>query len=72
MNIAQFAKTLGIHQAALAHITSGRLKPSVDVLTKIVNRFEDINPGWLLTGKGSMKITPHVEGEFIKMENFNV
>ncbi len=29
-------------------------KPSVDILIEISNKFEDINLGWLLTGKGEM------------------
>lgn len=29
-------------------------KPSVDILIEISNKFDDINLGWLLTGKGEM------------------
>ena len=55
MNPTQFSEAIGIQRAAMSHITSGRNNPSADVITKIVERFEDINPGWLLTGKGTMK-----------------
>lgn len=30
-------------------------KPSVDILIEISNKFDDINPEWLLLGKGEMK-----------------
>ena len=58
-----FAEEIGIQRAAMSHITSGRNKPSLDVFTKILDRFAYINPDWLLTGTGNMKRdtkhTPH-------------
>ena len=58
MNATQFAEAIGIQRAAMSHIMQGRNKPSADVLIKISERFETINPGWLLSGKGSMRIMP--------------
>jgi len=55
MSATQFSEAIGIQRAAMSHITLGRNNPSADVITKIIERFEDINPGWLLTGKGTMK-----------------
>ena len=55
MSPAQFSEAIGIQRAAMSHITNGRNNPSADVLTKIIENFVDINPGWLLTGKGTMK-----------------
>ena len=56
MNATQFAEAIGIQRAAMSHIMQGRNKPSADVLTKISERFDTINPGWLLSGRGSMRI----------------
>ena len=58
MSATQFSEAIGIQRAAMSHITLGRNNPSADVITKIIERFEDVNPGWLLTGKGTMKILP--------------
>ena len=58
MSPTQFSDTIGIKRAAMSHITSGRNNPSADVLTRISERFVEINPGWLLTGKGTMKLEP--------------
>ena len=59
MNQAQFSKAIGIGPASLSHLKKGRNKSaSSDVLKKIIERFDDINPDWLLTGKGTMKISP--------------
>ena len=56
MTPAEFSKAIGIKMPALSHITSGRNNPSANVIKKILERFEDINPSWLLIGKGTMKI----------------
>ncbi len=54
MGQAQFASTIGIQRAAMSHIISGRNNPSLDVMTKILHRYPQINPDWLLLGKGEM------------------
>ena len=50
-----FAEAIGIQRAAMSHITSGRNNPSLDVFTKILERFTYINPDWLLHGTGNMQ-----------------
>ena len=55
LNATQFAEAIGIQRAAMSHIMNGRNNPSIDVIEKIAERFPYINPGWLLSGKGSMK-----------------
>lgn len=52
---SQFAEAIGIQRAAMSHITSGRNNPSLDVMKKILERFPDISPDWLLMEKGPMK-----------------
>ena len=54
MGQAQFASAIGIQRAAMSHIISGRNNPSLDVMTKILHRYSQINPDWLLLGKGEM------------------
>ena len=50
-----FADTIDVPRPILSHILSGRNKPSLDVIQKILMRFPELNPWWLLTGKGTMK-----------------
>lgn len=52
---SRFAEEIGIQRAAMSHITSGRNNPSLDVVTRILERFPSINPNWLLFGTGNMK-----------------
>lgn len=56
MNATQFSQAIGVQRAAISHIMLSRNNPSVDMIAKIVERFKMINPGWLLTGNGQMKL----------------
>lgn len=54
LNPAQFADEIGIQRSSISHIISGRNNPSLDIITKILNRFSDIDSNWLVLGKGSL------------------
>ena len=48
LTASRLAEILEIKPAAVSHILSGRNKPSFDLICKLVNRFPQINPYWLL------------------------
>ena len=50
----KFAEILGIERSNVSHITSGRNKPSLPVVQKILKCFPDISAEWLLFGEGNM------------------
>jgi transcriptional regulator with XRE-family HTH domain len=52
---SSFADTIDVPRPIISHILSGRNKPSLDVIQKILMRFSELNPWWLLTGAGTMK-----------------
>lgn len=52
---ARFAELVGVQRSSVSHIISGRNKPSLDFLQKILTHFEHISPDWLITGKGPYK-----------------
>lgn len=54
LNPTQFADEIGVQRSSISHILSGRNKPSLDIVTKILNRFPDIDSNWLVLGKGSL------------------
>lgn len=51
---SQLAAMLGINPAAVSHILSGRNKPSFELLQKMLRRFPELNPDWLLLDQGDM------------------
>jgi len=54
MNAAAFADKIGIQRSSISHLLSGRNKPSLDFILKILDSYPDFDLYWLLTGKGKM------------------
>jgi len=50
----QFADTIGIGRPVVSHILSGRNKPSLEVIQKVIAAFPDLALPWLLNGEGPM------------------
>lgn len=50
----QFADAIGIARPIVSHILSGRNKPSLEVVMKILAAFADLSMPWLLNGSGPM------------------
>lgn len=51
---SQFANEIGVQRSGISHILSGRNKPSLDFILKILDHFPEINEVWLLKGEGEM------------------
>lgn len=65
---SQFAKIIGVKQASLSHILTGRNNPSLDVIMKINQAYPGIHLEWLLYGKGE-KGTVHESNLINSPEN---
>lgn len=50
---SSFADKIGVPRSSISHILSGRNRPSLDFVLKILNSFPEIELYWLLNGKGS-------------------
>ena len=57
LSASQFADTLGIPRSSISHILSGRNKPSLDVVQKILIAFPEIPAEELLDDKRDLSIT---------------
>ena len=56
----QLSTNINVSRATISHILSGRNKPSIDILDKILNKYPNINLNWLVSGIGNMSITVKV------------
>ncbi|NSW44332.1 MAG: helix-turn-helix transcriptional regulator [Bacteroidales bacterium] len=54
INPSKFADEIGVQRSSISHILSGRNNPSLELIQKILTRFDYINAEWLITGKGEM------------------
>ena len=51
---AQFADMISVQRSSISHLISGRNKPSLEFIQKILHTFPEVNTDWLLSGKGEM------------------
>lgn len=51
---SQFAEEIGVEPSGISHIISGRNKPSLDFVLKMLSRYPFISSDWLLFGRGNM------------------
>jgi transcriptional regulator with XRE-family HTH domain len=57
ISATQLSTNINVSRATISHILSGRNKPSIDILDKILNKYPNINLNWLVSGIGNMSIT---------------
>ena len=51
---AQLAEEIGVQPSGISHILSGRNKPSLDFVLKMLEKYQFLSTDWLLFGKGTM------------------
>lgn len=56
MSNAEFAEAIDVQPSNISHIMSGRNKPSLDLVMKVLKRFPELRTDWLLMGKGAMNM----------------
>ena len=49
-----FADNIGVNRATISHVLSGRNKPSIDFLEKLLSAYPKLNANWLISGIGFM------------------
>lgn len=49
---SSFAEKIGVQRSSISHILSGRNKPSLDFVLKVLASFPEVDLYWLLNGKG--------------------
>lgn len=50
---SSFAEKIGVQRSSISHILSGRNKPSLDFILKVLSSFPEVELYWLLNGKGT-------------------
>lgn len=61
---AQFADEIGVQPSGISHILSGRNKPSLDFVIKMLEKYKFLSTEWLLFGKGTMYREPEMQKLF--------
>ncbi|WP_375238675.1 helix-turn-helix domain-containing protein [Aurantibacter sp.] len=56
-----FANKIGVQRSSISHILSGRNKPSLEFVMKVLDTFPEVELYWLLNGKGTFPKTDVIE-----------
>lgn len=62
LTAVKFAEIMEVQPSSISHLLAGRNKPNFDFISRMLLRFPDLNPDWLINGMGaiykSKPITP--------------
>ena len=50
---SSFAEKIGVQRSGISHLLSGRNKPSLDFILKVLSSYPEVEMYWLLNGKGA-------------------
>lgn len=68
LSAAAFADKIEVGRSSISHIISGRNKPSLEFVMKVVKNFPEVELYWLLNGKGNFPSSPSSEKEIKQPE----
>lgn len=53
LSASAFADRISVQRSTISHLLTGRNKPSLEFVLKVVKSFPEVNLYWLLNGKGT-------------------
>ncbi|MCO6498902.1 MAG: helix-turn-helix transcriptional regulator [Vicingus serpentipes] len=55
LSASAFADKIGVQRSSVSHILSGRNKPSLEFIQKVLNEFPKVSAEWLINGKTNIE-----------------
>lgn len=53
LTASSFARSIDVQRSSISHLLSGRNKPSLDFVMKVLNTYKDVDLNWFIKGEGS-------------------
>jgi len=69
LSAAAFADKIQVQRSSISHLLTGRNKPSLEFVLKVVKTFPEVNLYWLLNGKGGFPQKGTVSPAPVKLED---
>ena len=69
---SSFAEKIGAQRSSISHILSGRNKPSLDFILKILSSFPEVELFWLLNGNGEFPSNNNPVDEKTKTQELKI
>jgi len=59
LSASAFADRIQVQRSSISHLLSGRNKPSLDFVLRVIKEFDEVELYWLLNGKGTFPAEIH-------------
>jgi len=63
LSASSFSEKIDFNRSTISHLLSGRNKPSLEFVLKILENFEEVSFSWLLYGKGNFPLD-HIQEKY--------
>ena len=71
LSATAFSDKIEFNRSTISHLLSGRNKPSLDFIIKVVQEFPEVELYWLINGKGSFPTTTSIPEKNTSANNMN-
>lgn len=68
---SSFAEQIGVQRSSISHILSGRNKPSLDFVMKVLHTYPEVDLYWLMNGTGEFPKTNKTASDVPALDVFN-
>ncbi|PKA84085.1 helix-turn-helix protein [Ulvibacter sp. MAR_2010_11] len=76
LSATAFSEAIDFNRSTISHLLSGRNKPSLEFVMKVVQQFPEVELYWLLNGKGTFPVdakeqiapTPNIPNNKVSLE----
>jgi len=68
---SEFADRIGVQRSNISHVLSGRSKPGIDFLEKMLLVFPEVDIAWLITGNKTSPVQQNSKNE-MKVEDVGI
>lgn len=72
LSATAFSEKIDFNRSTISHLLSGRNKPSLEFIMKVLQEFPEVEMYWLLNGKGNFPTTPVIEKEIVPLKEKDV
>ena len=72
LSATAFSEKIDFNRSTISHLLSGRNKPSLEFIMKVLQQFPEVELYWLLNGKGTFPTSPITEKEIASSKGKDV
>ena len=72
LSASAFADKISVQRSSLSHLLSGRNKPSLDFIIKVIEVFPEVDLYWILNGKGTFPKSENTSNYFEEVKSASI